>query len=84
MRKLIYLLPLILLAGCAPQLQSGGWIIPVGLLFAGLYTFGRFFIGYNPFSKEVFIKGQKATFVYACIFTIAAIITFYIMSKDLL
>ena len=71
-----------LLAGCNPQLQSGGWIVPIGLLFAGIYTFGRFFIGYNPLSKEVFIKGQKSTFVYACIFTIAAIITYFIMAKD--
>ena len=75
MRKL--LLPVIAaltLTGCSPQLQKGGWLVPVGLFVAAVYSFYR-----STKRKD----DNAGPLLFAVALLAAALIMTYAMSKDL-
>ena len=77
-----YLPILLLLTGCSPSFGGGGFILQICLGLAALWTWLRF-IGWTPFVKPPVppVKGTRGTFIYAAAFTVALIVTYFLMAS---
>lgn len=70
-----YLLVTIVLSGCSASLQSGGWIIPVGLVALGGYCFLRFQFGlFDPLAK-----GSRFAKICAIVLPVVGILIYVAM-----
>lgn len=84
---LTFLFPTILLTSCSPQFGGGGWMIPIGLGLASLWTFLRYFGAVKSPNKDLKLthekKGQVGTLVYAIVWAVAACVIAAVMGADL-
>lgn len=63
------------LQSCSPALQSGGWIIPVGLLVVSAYSFIRYFTDFLGSEG----KGERFALICAISTLAASIISYLVM-----
>lgn len=78
MKKLIYLLPTLLMAGCSGVFSDGLWLVPVGLAATAIWTWLRYFFGVG----EPSVKKTTGPLVYASILSAAAVISYFLIMAD--
>lgn len=68
---------ILFLSSCSPSFGGGGWIAPVGLGLASVWTFLRYFGVVKSVNKDTRSyyekKGQNGTLLYAIIWAAACI-----------